>query len=159
MIFVNAVNEAGQCVAYSGFIFVEYDFLLGEHKFFDAKFFDVIGNLMGEVGSGGSLFGVEGETAEVVEMCPFEKSEKFVEASVCFAWEADDEGGAENAAGDFCSEGFDESADFVFGMRAAHCLEDLGVDVLEGDVEIREDFVAGADGFDEAFGNSRGVEV
>ena len=44
-------------------------------------------------------------------------------------------------------------------MRAAHCLEDLGVDVLERDIEIWEDFIAGADGFDEAFGNSRGVEI
>ena len=106
VIFVDAVNEAGQCGAYSGFIFVEDDFLLGEHKFFDAKFFDVIGNLMGEVGSGGSLFGVEGEAAEVVETCPFDESEKFVEAGVGFAWEADDEGCAEDAAGDFGSEGF-----------------------------------------------------
>ena len=107
MIFVDGVNEAGQCGAYSGFVFIEDDFLLGEHKFFDAKFFDVIGNLVREVGGGGSLFGVEGEAAEVVESCPFEKSEKFVEASICFAGEADDEGGAENAAGDFGSEGFD----------------------------------------------------
>lgn len=44
-------------------------------------------------------------------------------------------------------------------MRAAHCFEDLGVDVLERDIEIREDFIAGTDGFDEAFGNSRGVEI
>ena len=107
VIFVDGVNEAGQCVAYSGFIFVEYDFLLGEHKFFEAKFFDAVRNLIWEVGGGGSLFRVEGEAAEVVELRPFDEIEKFVEASVCFAGEADNEGGAEDAAGDFGSEGFD----------------------------------------------------
>ena len=159
VIFVDGVNEAGQCAAYSGFIFVEGDFLLGEHKFFDTKFFDVIRDLVWEVGGGGSLFWVEGEAAEVVESRPVDKIEKFVEASVGFAGEADDEGGAENAAGDFGSEGFNQLADFVFGMRAAHCFEDFGIDVLERDVEIWEYFIAGADGFDEAFGNSGGVEV
>ena len=43
------------------------------------------------------------------------------------------------------------------GRRIA--FEDLRVDVLERDIEIREYFIAGADGFDEAFGNSRGVEI
>ena len=42
-------------------------------------------------------------------------------------------------------------------MRAAHCFEDLGIDVLERDIEIREDFVGGSDGFDEAFGDSGGI--
>lgn len=46
VIFVDAVNEAGQCVAYSRFIFIEGDLLLGEHKFFEAMFFDAVGDLV-----------------------------------------------------------------------------------------------------------------
>ena len=70
MIFVDAVNEAGQCVAYSGFIFVEGDFLLGEHKFFEAIVSDAIGDLVRQAGGRSSLFGVEWEAAEVIETCP-----------------------------------------------------------------------------------------
>ena len=46
VIFVDTVNETGQCAAYSGFIFIEGDFLLGEHKFFEAMFFDAVGDLV-----------------------------------------------------------------------------------------------------------------
>ena len=46
VIFVDAVNEAGQCAAYSGFVFIEDDLLLGEHKFFEAMFFDAVGDLV-----------------------------------------------------------------------------------------------------------------
>ena len=157
MIFFDAVNETSQSAAYSGFIFIKGDFLLGEHKFFYAMFFDVIGNLVREVGGGCSLFGIEGEAAEVVEACPVDEFEQFVEAGVGFAGEADDEGCAEDAVGDFGSEGFDQPADFVFGMGSAHCFEDLRVDVLERDIEVWEDFIGVGDGFDEAFGDSGGI--
>ena len=46
VIFVDTVNETGQCAAYSGFIFIEGDFLLGEHKLFEALFFDAVGDLV-----------------------------------------------------------------------------------------------------------------
>ena len=46
VIFVDAVNEAGQCAAYSGFILIEGDLLLGEHKLFEAMFFDAVGDLV-----------------------------------------------------------------------------------------------------------------
>ena len=141
VIFADAVNKAGQCAAYSGFIFVEDDFLLGEHKLLESLFFYSVWNLAGEVGGWCPLFGVEREAAEVIEACPVDEFEEFVEAGVCFAGKADDEGCAEDAAGDSGSEGFNYPADFVFGMRAAHCFEDLRVDVLKGDVKIWEDFI------------------
>ena len=106
VIFVDAVNEAGQCAAYSGFIFIEGDLLLGEHKFFEAMFFDAVGDLVRQVGGWGPLFGVEGEAAEVIEASPVDEFEEFAEAGVSFAGEADDEGCAEDAAGDFGSQGF-----------------------------------------------------
>ena len=121
--------------------------MLGEHKFFDAKFFDVIGNLVWEVGGWGPLFGVEGEAAEIIEASPVDEFEEFTEAGVCFAREADDEGCAEDAIGDFCSEVFDEPADFIFGVGSAHCFEDLWVYVLKGDVKVGEDFIGVGDGF------------
>jgi hypothetical protein len=46
VIFVDAVNEAGQYAAYSRFIFIEGDLLLSEHKFFEAIFFDAVGDLV-----------------------------------------------------------------------------------------------------------------
>jgi len=94
------------------------------------------------------LFGVESEAAEVIEASPVDEFEEFVEAGVSFAGEADDEGCAEDAGGDFGSQGFDEPADFVFGVRSAHCFEDLRVYVLKGDVKVGEDFIGVGDSFD-----------
>ena len=93
------------------------------------------------------MFGVEGEAAEVIEAGPVDEFEEFVEAGVCFAGEANDEGCAEDAIGDFCSEVFDEPADFIFGVGSAHCFEDLWVYVLKGDVKVGEDFIGVGDGF------------
>ena len=94
------------------------------------------------------MFGVEGEAAEVIEACPVDEFEEFVEAGVGFAGETDDEGSAEDAAGEASSEVVDKPADFVFGMRSAHCFEDLWVYVLKGDVKVGEDFIGVGDGFD-----------
>ena len=44
-------------------------------------------------------------------------------------------------------------------MGPAHCFQDLLVYVLERDIEVWEDFIAVADGFNQSFGYSRGVEI
>ena len=103
------------------------------------------------------MFGVEGEAAEVIEASPVYEFEEFAEAGVCFAGEANDEGCAEDAAGDFGSQGFDEPADFIFGVGSAHCFEDLWVDVLERDVKVGKDFIGVGDGFNQSFGYPCGV--
>lgn len=103
MIFFNVVDEAGKPAADTGFVFLEDDSLLGQHKLFEALFFYAVRDLFLESGGEGSFFGVEGETAEVVETRPFDKIEHLIEAGVGFAWKADDKGCAEDAVGDFCS--------------------------------------------------------
>ena len=44
-------------------------------------------------------------------------------------------------------------------MWAAHSFEDLGIYVLEGYVEVVEDFFAGGNGFNEPVADARGVEI
>ena len=50
-----------------------------------------------QFGGWGSFFGVEGETAEVVEACPSYEIEQFVKLVVGFAGEADNQGCSQGA--------------------------------------------------------------
>jgi len=103
MVFIYTINQAGEGVADTRFVFFKGNLLLGEHKLFESALFDEVRNLVREFGGGCSLFGVEGKATEVIEACPFDEIEQFVEAGIGFAWEADNEGGAEDAAGQFGS--------------------------------------------------------
>ncbi len=87
------------------------------------------------------------------------KSQRSLKVGFGFAGEADDEGGADDDAGDDAAGLFDELEEDVSGAAALHGLEDGGAGVLEGDVEVFGDVGVAGDGFEEAGGDLVGVGV
>jgi len=120
---------------------------------------DAVWDLVREFGGWSPFFGVEGEAAEVVETCRFDEFEQFIELVIRFAGEADNQGCSQDTTGEFCSELFDETDDFVFGVRATHRFEDLRIYVLKGYVEVVKNFLAGGDGFNQTVGDSGREEI
>jgi len=88
--------------------------LLGEHKFFAPHLLDLVGDLAREFGGGSSLFGIEGETAEMVETRPFDEIEQFVKPGIRFAGETDNQGCPKDTVGQAGPQPFDERADSIF---------------------------------------------
>ncbi len=120
MLVVDVIEEAGKVGADSAVVFIEGDLLLSEHKLFAAGVFDIFGELVGQLGGGSAGFGVECEAAEVVELCPSDEFEQLFELVLCFAGEADDDGGSEYRVGDSGAEFFEKGGDLEFFVGAVH---------------------------------------
>ncbi len=89
----------------------------------------------------------------------FDELEEFGVLGVGFGGEAGDEGGAEGDAGDPLAEFLEEGFDLVAGDLAAHGVEDLVVDVLEGHVDVFDEVAAVGEGADHVVGEAAGVGV
>lgn len=125
------------------------DMLLGLHGEAEAAALNGRRDLVGELGGAGAFFlGVE-ENAEALEALFLDKFEEGLEVVVGFAGETDDEGGADGEVGDVGAEVAKERLNVLARGFALHCVEDVGVDVLEGDVDVGDDFGVMCDGADE----------
>lgn len=156
---MNFVDQNGQSAADLGIHLVKDDFLLKAHQLVDAAIFDLVGNLIGQCGGGGVQFRVEGETAQGVEFRGFDKVQQFGELLIGFAGVADDGGGSQGHVRHGETQLVDELYCVLFGIGPPHGFEDIVVDMLDGHVDIVDDFVTFGDGPDEGVVDAGRIQV
>ena len=128
-------------------------------EFVGAAFAGGVVDLVGHFGGEGAFFFGVGEDAGAFEAVVADEVAEFGVVVFRLAGEAADEGGAEAEAGDGGAHVVDEAADVGAVGHAALLGEDVVGDVLEGDVDVFDDFVAGGEGVDEFSAPVGGVGV
>jgi hypothetical protein len=134
--------------------------LLCGEEFMEALLFDCFGKVVVESVGGGSGFAGVGEGAEAFEGVIVDEAEELLEVVFCFTGESDDEGGAEDKLGPALTEALEELFEAVALPGSAHAFEDVGLDVLEWHIEVRDDSAGGGEGVEELVGEMfwEGVE-
>ena len=101
----------------------------------------------------------EGEGAEVVELLPAGVLEQVVEVRLRFAGEADEACRPQRQAGDAGAQSRGHAGDVLQGVGAMHGAQDVGVAVLDGDVEVAADVPARRDDIEQLVGDHRRIAV
>ena len=99
------------------------------------------------------------EDAAAFELEGLDEVGEFVVVGVGFVGEAGDEGGADGDVGDAGPHAVEEVADVGAVGLPIHDVQHVVGDVLEGDVDVFGDLLAGGDGLDEFVGPMGGVGV
>ena len=89
---------------------------------------------------GGPFLGGEGEDADALDTGLLEKFAQLIKFGLSLAGEPRDQTRAQHQTGDALAQRFEEPADVRARAAAVHALEDRIVDVLDGDVQILDDF-------------------
>ena len=101
---IDGIDEAGEAIADSLYVFCKCDFLLGEHKLFESLVLNVFGDLLGQFSGAGAWLRAESEAAQGIELHALDKIEQFVEFVVGLAGKADYQCCPEGNIGDGCSQ-------------------------------------------------------
>ena len=99
----------------------------------------LVGNVVGHVVGSSAFLRREGEHAGTLEAHVLDKLAQLLEVFFGLAREADDESGAKSDVWDMLAHIFHETYGLLFVHATAHGLQDVGADVLQGQVDVMAD--------------------
>ena len=154
-----SVDDDLKDFAYFLFVFLERDGLLELHEFAYAALLFLFGDGVAERMGWRVFLGGIGEASHAVEAGLEEELFQFLEFGFGFARIADNKGGADADVGDEVAELLQELQGLFAVDATIHGVEQAGVDVLEGDVDIVADVRMLSDGLNGVDGERGRVGV
>ena len=105
------------------------------------------------------LLGREREHARALDLLLAQEVAELFELLLPLAGKTGDDRCPQHKARDARAQVVENLADTLFRVAAVHCLQDVVVAVLNGDIEIRHDLLFLRDRVDELIGDVIGIEV